>query len=132
MVHTPVGVRCSECSTPKKLPAFEVTYIVLAKAALTGVFVAVILGLFFGLISSILFRIPFVPWIALLGLGYLVGEAVSISTNRKRSRQISAIALASLLVSFIIIALINPSLSNNIFVILALFASGYVTYSRVR
>ena len=72
MVHTPVGVRCSECSTPKKLPAFEVTYIVLAKAALTGVFVAVILGLFFGLISSILFLIKFVTYIAFLGIVYIL------------------------------------------------------------
>ena len=132
MVHTPVGVRCPECSSAKKLPTFEISYTVLTKAALAGIFVAVILGVVFGLISPILFRIPFVPWIALLGLGYVVGEVVSIATNRKRSRQISAIALLSLLVSFIMIALINPNFDNNTLIILALFASGYVTYSRVR
>jgi len=132
MVHTPVGVRCPECSAPKKFPAFEISYIVLIKAALAGIFAAVILGLVFGLISTILFKIPFIPWIALLGLGYVVGEVVSIAANRRQSRQISAIALVSLLVSFIMIALINPNLNNNILVILALFASGYITYSRVR
>ena len=132
MVHTPVGVRCPDCANLKKLPQFQVSYGVLAKASLAGLAIAGGLGVLFGVLSFVLLSVPFLPWIALVGIGYVVGEGVSIAANHKRARQLQIIAVLSVIVSFIVIAVFNPIFSNTLIGLLALAAAGYIAYTRVR
>ena len=131
-MHTPVGVRCPDCANLKKLPQFQVSYGVLAKASLAGLAIAGGLGVLFGVLSFVLLSVPFLPWIALVGIGYAVGEGVSIAANHKRARQLQIIAVLSVIVSFIVIAVFNPIFSNTLIGLLALAAAGYIAYTRVR
>ncbi len=132
MVHTPVGVRCQECAQLKRLPLFEVSHSELFKASLVGLGIGGALGILFGLLSFVILSIPFLPWIALVGIGYAIGEGVSLATNRKRARPLQVIAIASVVVSFIIIAMFTPQLNNDLIGLLSLAASVYVAYTRVR
>ena len=132
MVHTPVGVRCRDCAGLKRLPTFDVSHGDIVKASLTGIGIGVALGLLFGFLSFILFSIPFLPWIALVGIGYGVGEGVSLWVNRKRGRALQAIAAVCVFVSFIFFSVFGQFLVRDLFGLLALAFAVYVAVTRVR
>ena len=134
MVHTPVGVRCPDCAQLRRLPTFDVSYGDMLKGSLTGIGIGVGLGLLFGFLSFVLFRIPFLPSIALAGIGYAVGEGVSMSVNRKRGRALQVIAGGCVFLSFTTIVLFSISgrfLAQNIFGLLALAFAIYIAWTRV-
>ncbi len=110
LIYAPVGVRCPSCAQVKKLPTFQVSYKDILKGLAAGLAVGIALGFLLGFMSDMLFRIPFLPWIALVGVGYLVGESISLATNRKRGVPLMIIAAASVLMSFIIISMVGKVL----------------------
>ena len=65
-------------------------------------------GLLWGLIFFDLFSIPFLPWIAIIGIGYAIGEGISASVNRKRGRYLKYIAGASVVLSYVVAGLVSP------------------------
>lgn len=132
LVHAPVGVRCPDCAKLQKLPTFDVSYKDMARGLLGGLVVAVGLGYFLAFISPIIFRIPFLPWLVLIGVGYVVGEAVSLSTNKKRGKALMIIAAVCVLISFIIISMVGGVLRDVLTGLLALAASIYFAVTRVR
>ena len=100
MIQTPVGSRCNDCARVRKPPVFDVsaTQYLLAAAAAVG------LGGLLGVVGAILQlefgNFPFVTGILAAGIGYLLGEAVSRVTNRKRGLGLSLIAGAGVAVAF--------------------------------
>jgi hypothetical protein len=94
MVQTPVGARCPKCAGRYKLPTYRVPSSFYLRAAGTALVMAVVCGLVWGILDSI---IPFFFLTLVLagGAGYAIGEVVSISVNRKRGRGLAAIAGAA-------------------------------------
>jgi hypothetical protein len=101
MVQTLVGARCPECARLYKLPTYRVTTSYYLKAAGTGLGMAIVTGLGWGALLGFL---PFFFLNLLLGLGvgYAVGEVVSLSVNRKRGSGLMAVAGLAVIVSYVI------------------------------
>lgn len=86
LVFAPVGVRCSDCGKPTKLPQYQISLPLLLRALAAslaagaggGVLLSLVLvsipGLFYGLFYLM----------AAAGVGYLVSEATSFAAQRKR------------------------------------------------
>lgn len=133
MVHAPVGVRCQDCGKSNKSPTYDVPPKDLTKAVLVSVFLGVLGGglavllvrpLFFGLFYLV----------ALGGFGYVVGEAISASANRKRGRFLQVVAAGGVLVALLVIALLPNSLGGglSIFDLLGGALGIYVAAMRLR
>lgn len=105
LVQTPVGARCLKCADLKRLPTFEITNGQYLKAIVVGLALSVIVGiswgwlrdivssLFFGLQFSVLWGIP---------VGYVIGELLSLSVNRKRGRVLQVISAIVVILSYIV------------------------------
>lgn len=103
LVQTPVGARCPECAALKRLPVYAVSPVLYARAIAAGLTTASALGAIW----------PFLPfggflWLIIAaGIGYAIGEVVSLSVNRKRGPGLQAIAGISMVVSYTIRSLLE-------------------------
>ncbi len=98
LVQTPVGSRCRKCANIRKLPVFDVPKTFYIRALAAGLVSAGILG-------AIWHYIPSGGWFLFLiaaGVGYGIGEIISLSVNRKRGRLLQAIAAVSVIVSYMV------------------------------
>ncbi|MFC1962257.1 hypothetical protein ACFLWN_04380 [Chloroflexota bacterium] len=101
LVQTPVGARCRQCAQLYKLPTYRVSAIYYIRAIGTAAGTAVICGIIWGLLISI---IPFFYLNLLIaaGAGYAIGEGISLAVNRKRGRGLATIAGATVMVSYLV------------------------------
>jgi len=141
LVHTPVGARCRDCANLRRLPQFEVSPLVLARGISAGVGVGAVLGAIWGVV------IPFGPafffgLLVGLGLGYAVGESVSIATNRKAAPQLQGVAVAGVIVAYVVRSVIvvarfdgvefSEILTQDIFGYVVVILGALVAMNRVR
>jgi len=135
MVQTPVGARCSACARMYKLPTFRVSTGYYLRAIGVALGMSIACGLVWGLVSSF---IPFFYLNILLafGAGYAIGEVISISVNRKRSKGLAAIAGTALVISYVIAVFSFGRLPSSIFSIVfdlvALVLGVLFTVNRLR
>lgn len=134
LVQTPVGARCPECAALKRLPVYDVSAVFYARAIAAGLITASVLGAIW----------PFIPlggFLSLIiaaGIGYAIGEVVSLSVNRKRGLRLQAIAGTSMVVSYTIRSLLEtPHLGFvhsflNVYVLIALALGIIIAVSRLR
>ena len=135
MVQTPVGARCPDCARLHKLPTYRVSAVYYLRAAGTGLGMAVVVGLIWGVING------FVPFFFLnlilaAGVGYAIGEVVSLSVNRKRGRWLAAVGSIAVVISYLVNIFTFGGLPFGAFrVIIDLVGLGigiYVAVSRLR
>ncbi len=100
MVHTPVGYRCNDCARVRPPPTFDVNRIYLARAIGASVALGVAGGVIFKLLSLLLGGLAFWQAIALAGIGYVVGEGVSVAVNRKRGRGLKLVAAGGVFLAY--------------------------------
>jgi hypothetical protein len=98
LVHTPVGARCRECANLRKLPQYNISPAFFARAILAAGLVGGATGVVWGMLAPI----GLLGLIAGVGVGYCVGEAVSIATNRKVGQPLQVIAVAGVILGFIV------------------------------
>ncbi len=101
MVQTPVGARCPECARLYKLPTYRVSTAYYLRAAGTALGMAIVCGVIWGVVNLFL---PFFFLNLLLGagVGYAIGEVVSLAVNRKRGRGLAAVAGAGVAISYLV------------------------------
>lgn len=98
VVQTPVGARCPDCAAVKRLPLYSVPASYYARAAAAGLAAGSALGAVW----------PFVPvggfflLIIAAGIGYAIGEVISLAVNRKRGPGLQAIAALSMVASYLV------------------------------
>lgn len=133
MVHAPVGVRCPKCGQATPLPTYHVSSSYLARAIATSLLLGLAGGLAFALIVRPLVY-GFLYMAAMAGFGYLVGEGVSLATNRKRGRRLQYVAAAGIVAAHLVIAYtaIRPGAGVGLFDILAGGLAIYVAFVRLR
>ena len=105
MVHSAVGVRCPDCAHTKRPPTFDVTGIFLARAIGASLGLGLLCGVAFKILSFFLAGIPFWEAVAFAGVGYAIGEGVSLSVNRKRGGRLKVVASSGVLVAYVVSAL---------------------------
>ena len=135
LVQTPVGARCPDCARVRSLPTFQVGAATMARATGAGAVLAGVIGVVWGLVFFDLLFIPYLPWIATIGIGYGIGEGISASVNRKRGRYLQIVAGASVLLSYVVAGLVTPHVFlltfPDVFFLLVLAVGAYIAASRV-
>lgn len=135
LVQTPVGARCPDCAQLRRLPTFELGPMTITKAVGAGAALAGVTGFLWGLLFADLFRLPFLPWVATIGIGYLIGEGISVAVNRKRGRYLQYIAGASMGLSYGVAGLVSPPLFvytfQNLLFLVILVIGVFVAAGRV-
>src|SRR5215204_6542840 len=100
-VRTPVGMRCPECAGVRGLPTYPTGSTDLAKAAVAGFVVAILVGVVWGYLPAWGFYLA-------LALGFGVAEAIAYLTRQKRGLDLQVAGWAAvglgLLISRVILA----------------------------
>ena len=99
LVQTPVGVRCSECAQLKSLPTYQVSTGYYLRAVGVGIGIALACGLAWWAINLIL-PFLFLRLLIAAGVGYAIGEVISLSVNRKRGTGLAIVSGVSAALSF--------------------------------
>ena len=129
MVQTPVGSRCPDCARVTRHPTFDVQPSYYLRASSAGGVVGIIGGVIWGLVLGV----PFLPWLVAIGVGYFVGEAVSLASNRKRGTGLAVTAGASVALAVIVaMILVGWTIVTSIFFLLSVALAIYIAVSRVR
>ena len=109
MVHAPVGIRCPDCANVRSVPTFDVTTPFLARAVAAAVVLGTVGGTLFALLGpAIIYQVAYLDTLAIAGLGYAVGEGVSLSANRKRGRTLKYVAAGGMGIAYLIIFAFGP------------------------
>lgn len=98
LVQTPVGARCPDCARLKKLPTYTVSNRHYLKAAGVGIGMAIACGVVWALIVGLVSSV-YVNLLLAAGVGYAIGEVISLSVNRKRGKGLAVIAGVSVVLS---------------------------------
>ena len=111
-ILTPVGSRCRQCAGLRRLPTFDARPVDILRAVGAALVVGLAVGAVLGFADS-LFPLVF-RWLlraaGLVGAGYLVGEAVSIATNRKKGTPFQVIAVVGFVAGYAVFELLTPDL----------------------
>ena len=129
MVHAPVGVRCPDCGRSRPAPTFDVSPMIMAR----GIGAGLVVGIVGGIIVSVVLRLVFFPYLLaalIVGLGYLVGETISISTNRKRGFRLKLAAGLRMFIGYSLITYLTGGLTFNIVNLLAGGIGFYLSISK--
>lgn len=135
LVQTPVGARCPDCAKLYKLPTYRVPPLYYLRAIGVALGVAVVGGIIWGVINSI---IPFFNLNLILApaSGYTIGELVSRSVNRKSGRGLAIIGGMAVVLSYLVNIFSFGSLPfGPLRIIIDLVALGlgiYVAVNRLR
>ncbi len=132
MVHSPVGVRCADCANVTRLPTFDVSKPYLARALTAAIVTGAVGGVLFLILGPpLLYRVPFMDTIAIIGLGFAVGEGVSLSVNRKRGNVLRYIAAGGVALAYLMIVVTTLSLGLSYLDVFHLFAAAAGIYAAV-
>jgi len=131
MVQTPVGARCPDCAKLYKLPTYRVSIKYYLIAAGTALGMAIVCGIAWGLVRSL---VPFIYFNLLLapGAGYAIGEVVSLSVNRKRSTGLAIVGGIAVPISYLMSIIFTWGPSFGLLDLLALALGIFVAVSRLR
>jgi len=100
VVMTDVGARCPDCAPRRRLPQFEVGPIYLLRGVGAAVAAGGALGLAWALILPGQYGLLGILIGA--GLGYGIGESVSLATNRKLAPALQVTAICGVALAYII------------------------------
>jgi hypothetical protein len=104
MVYTPVGARCPDCANIRKLPQYEVSIGLLARGYGAAIVVGAGLGAVWGFLPFQIFFVFGIFGGLLLGggVGYLIGEAVAVATNRKSGTALQVAAGLGVVLAYVV------------------------------
>ena len=99
LVHAPVGVRCPDCGRSRPAPTFDVSSTYLLRGVAAGAGVALVGSILAWLVIWYV-QVPLLPALLIAGLGYGIGESISLATNRKRGTRLKVAAGLCMLLAF--------------------------------
>ena len=129
LVHTPVGARCKDCAQVRRSPIYDVSGRYLARAIGMALGLGIVGGAVAGIVALALFGGLF--FLALMGgLGYIIGEGVSLAANRKRGRTLQYIAAGGMLVAGLAMLILLGAF--DVFTLLGIAVGVFIAVSRLR
>jgi len=136
MVQTPVGARCPDCAKLYKLPTYRVSTKYYLRAAGTALGMAIVCGIAWGFIQGAL-GLFYLNLLLAAGVGFAIGEVVSLSVNRKRGTGLAIVGSVALVISYLVGILIGNlfplwGLSFGLLDLLALALGIFVAVTRLR
>ena len=134
LVQTEVGIRCRECAKLYKLPTYQVSTLYYLRAVGTAFGMAIVCGIFWAVAGRFLLQVTHFSFNLLLapGIGYVIGEVMSRSVNRKRGTGLAIIAGGALVISYFVSIFFPWGLRFGLFDLLALALGIFVAVNRLR
>ena len=138
MVQTPVGARCPDCAGLYKLPTYRVSTVYYLRAVGTALVTAAVIGLIWGVLDKFIlyYFYGFFSLFLAYGVGYVIGEVVSLSVNRKRGNWLVAVGSAAVVISYLVsiftFGVFPGSPLSIIFDLLAIGIGIYAAVNRLR
>ncbi len=131
MVQTPVGARCPECARLYKLPTYHVSTRYYLRATGAGLGLALVAGVAWGTLEALL---PFFFLNLFLGagVGYAIGEVVSLSVNRKRGTGLAIVAGLAVAASYLVSISLPWVFGFGLFDLLVLALGIFIAVTRLR
>ncbi len=133
MVQTPVGARCRDCAQLYRLPIYQVPGKYYLRASAVALGLAIVSGVIWWAVDIFLFF--YLSIILAAGIGYAIGEVVSLSVNRKRSPWLAAIAGLGVAISYLVSALLPGGFVFGLrllFDLIAVALGIYIAVARLR
>jgi hypothetical protein len=99
-VQTPVGMRCRECAQVRRIPTYNVGSATMLRAAGAAVAAGIGIGVawaFFNLVTYIFYGV-----LAGIGIGYVIGEIVSLATNKRSGPPLQAAAVGGVVLAYLV------------------------------
>ena len=134
MVQTLVGARCPDCAKLYKLPTYRVSAKYYLRAIGTALGMAIVCGVVWGLVGIFL-RFFLLNFLLAAGVGYVIGEVVSLAVNRKRGRGLATVAGIAVVISYLVSIFLPFGLNFSLFHLLDLLALAlgiFVAVTRLR
>ena len=105
LVQTSVGLRCGDCAQAGTGPTFGVSTPILARAMVASLILGIALGVTYDALEPQMARRLLLDSLGMGIIGYIIGEAVKLMTDRGRGRTLQVVAagggvVASLTSSF--------------------------------
>lgn len=131
MVQTPVGARCPDCAGLQKLPTFQVSGLYYLRAVGTGLGMAMVCGVAWGLLATF---IPFFLLNIVLGaaVGYAIGEVTGLAVNRKRGTGLAIVGGGAVVISYLTAVFVPWGMYFSLWDILAVAAGVFMAVMRLR
>lgn len=132
MIISPVGIRCLKCGKSTPLPIYSLTLHDLVKAIATSITLGLLAGFIFFLV--ILQNLPYLLILASMALwGYVLGQAISMVTGKKRGLSLQIIGIVGIVMSFLPVVLFRTLfISFDLFYIFGLGLAIYIIFFRLR
>ncbi len=99
-VFTDVGARCPDCAPRRKLPQMELGPVFLLRAIGVAAAAGAITGAIWGLVVPD--AVGFFALAIGAGVGYAVGESISLATNRKVGTTLQVIAGVGVVLAYLV------------------------------
>ncbi len=145
VIETPVGLRCRECAQLRRIPTYAVTPLQYLTASAAALGLALLTGIGWAFLQGIP-MVRFISFFIALGVGYIMGEVVSLSVNRKGGTGLKVIAAVGVLLSYMLsrtpflVLLMMPSVAAagminsllNPFGLLTIGIAIYIAVNRIR
>ena len=100
-MQTPVGSRCRDCAKLYKLPTYRVSLSYYLRAIGAALGMAVVIGLAWGFVTSLLSFI-YLNLILAAGIGYAIGEVTGLAVNRKRGTWLAVIGSIAVVICYLV------------------------------
>lgn len=100
MVQTPVGARCPDCARVNRLPTYNLPTQVFVRAGAAALTAGLAIGFawaFFNIVTYVFWGV-----LAGIGIGYAIGELVSLAANRKAGPPLQTIAVGGVVLAFLV------------------------------
>jgi len=100
VVFTDVGARCPTCAPRRKLPQLELSPIYFLRGLSASIAAGAAMGAAWGLLFPD--SVGFFTILFGAGMGYVIGESVSLATNRKAGNILQGIAAGGAVLAFFV------------------------------
>lgn len=131
LVQTPVGARCRGCAGLRRLPTYEIAPQQYLKAVGVGLGLAIVIGLAWGWLWDVM-PFFFINLFLAAGVGYAIGELISLSVNRRRGVGLQVVGGFCVGLSYFMAELSPWRDVFSLYDLLALALGIFVVVSRLR
>ena len=128
LVHTSVGVRCRDCARVGTGAAFGVSTPILARAMVSSLILGIVLGVAYDALEPQMARRLLLDALGMGIIGYIIGEAVKLATDRGRGRTLQVVAAGG-----VVVAILTSSFNGATYgALLGTLVGIYVAVTRLR
>ncbi len=131
LIQTPVGARCPLCARLSRVPTYRVSGLYYLRAASAGLGIALACGIAWGFLQRLLFS-GFFSLLIAAAAGFVIGEVISLSVNRKSGTGLAVIGSVSVILCYAIGSLTFWGWHFQLFDILSLAVGIFVSITRLR